>query len=52
MYVKIINPKTNGRKVYSNSGSSQRCVNYLVAEAKKAAALQERRRPLYTSWRR
>ena len=36
MYVKIINPKTNGRKVYSNSGSSQRCVNYLVAEAKKA----------------
>ena len=35
MYVKIINPKTNGRKVYNNSGSSQRCVNYLVAEAKK-----------------
>ena len=36
MYVKIINPKTNGRKVYSNRGSSQRCVNYLVAEAKQA----------------
>ena len=36
MYVKIINPKTNGRKVYSNRGSSQRCVNYLVAEAKQS----------------
>ncbi len=35
MYVKIINPKTNGRKIYNNRGSSQRCVNYLVGEAKK-----------------
>lgn len=38
MYVKIINPKTNGRKAYNNSGSSQRCVSYLVAEAKKTGA--------------
>lgn len=34
MYVKIINPKTNGRVVYANTGSAQRCANYLVQEAK------------------
>ena len=36
MYAKVINPKTNGRKVYNNAGSSQRCANYLVKEAKEA----------------
>ena len=35
MYAKVINPKTNGKKVYSNKGSSQRCANYLVQEAKE-----------------
>ena len=35
MYAKVINPKTNGRKVYNNAGSSQRCANYLVKEAKE-----------------
>ena len=36
MYAKVINPKTNGRKVYNNNGSSQRCANYLVQEAKES----------------
>ena len=36
MYAKVINPKTNGRVVYNNAGSSQRCANYLVKEAKEA----------------
>jgi hypothetical protein len=36
MYAKIINPKTNGRKVYNNAGSSLRCANYLSKEAKEA----------------
>ena len=36
MYAKVINPQTNGRKVYNNAGSSQRCANYLVKEAKEA----------------
>ena len=36
MYAKVINPATNGRKVYNNAGSSQRCANYLVKEAKEA----------------
>ena len=36
MYAKVINPKTNGQKVYNNAGSSQRCANYLVQEAKEA----------------
>ncbi|WP_242478925.1 DUF5712 family protein [Hymenobacter lapidiphilus] len=36
MYAKVINPKTNGQKVYNNAGSSQRCANYLVKEAKEA----------------
>ena len=36
MYAKIINPKTNGRKVYNNAGSSQRCASYLAKEAKEA----------------
>lgn len=35
MYAKVINPKTNGRKVYNNAGSSQRCANYLAIEAKE-----------------
>jgi hypothetical protein len=34
MYAKIINPKTNGKKVYDNRGSSLRTVNYLAKEAK------------------
>ena len=33
MYAKVINPATNGRKVYNNAGSSQRCAAYLVKEA-------------------
>ena len=36
MYAKVINPATNGRKVYNNAGSSQRCASYLVKEAKEA----------------
>jgi len=36
MYAKVINPKTNGRVMYNNAGSSQRCANYLVQEAKEA----------------
>jgi hypothetical protein len=36
MYAKVINPKTNGRVVYNNAGSSQRCANYLVKESKEA----------------
>lgn len=36
MYAKVINPKTNGKKVYDNKGSSARCTNYLVKEAKAA----------------
>lgn len=36
MYAKVINPKTNGRKVYNNAGSSQRCASYLAKEAKEA----------------
>jgi len=35
VYVKIINPKTNGKVVYSNAGSARRCANYLVKEAKE-----------------
>ncbi|WP_223654258.1 DUF5712 family protein [Hymenobacter psoromatis] len=35
MYVKIINPATNGRKVYANKGSARRTTNYLVKEAKQ-----------------
>ena len=38
MYAKVINPKTNGRKVYNNAGSSQRCASYLAKEAKEAGA--------------
>lgn len=34
MYAKIINPKSNGQVVYANTGSAQRCANYLVQEAK------------------
>jgi hypothetical protein len=36
MYAKIINPKTNGKKVYDNKGSALRTANYLVQEAKEA----------------
>ncbi len=36
MYAKVINPQTNGRKVYNNAGSSQRCANYLAKESKEA----------------
>lgn len=35
MYAKVINPKTNGRKVYDNKGSSARATNYLAKEAKE-----------------
>jgi len=34
MYAKVINPKTNGKKVYDNKGSSLRTANYLAKEAK------------------
>ena len=36
MYVKVINPQTNGKKVYDNKGSSRRATNYLAQEAKEA----------------
>lgn len=36
MYAKVINPKTNGKKVYDNKGSSLRTANYLAKEAKDA----------------
>lgn len=36
MYAKVINPKTNGKKVYDNKGSSLRTTNYLAKEAKDA----------------
>ena len=36
MYAKVINPKTNGKKVYDNKGSSLRTTNYLGKEAKDA----------------
>ena len=36
MYVKVINPQTNGKKVYDNKGSSLRATNYLAQEAKEA----------------
>jgi hypothetical protein len=36
MYAKVINPKTNGKKVYDNKGSSLRTTNYLAKEAKAA----------------
>lgn len=35
MYAKVINPKTNGQKVYNNSGSTRRLTNYLSQEAKE-----------------
>ncbi|WP_223654424.1 DUF5712 family protein [Hymenobacter psoromatis] len=35
MYVKIINPATNGKKVYANAGSARRTTNYLEQEAKE-----------------
>jgi hypothetical protein len=36
MYVKIINPTTNGQKVFDNAGSARRTINYLAKEAKAA----------------
>ena len=36
MYAKVINPATNGRKVYNNAGSSQRCASCLAKESKEA----------------
>ncbi|GAB3637906.1 hypothetical protein GCM10027422_34960 [Hymenobacter arcticus] len=35
MYVKVINPKTNGQKVFDNAGSARRTTNYLEKEAKE-----------------
>jgi hypothetical protein len=35
MYAKVIDPKTNGQKVYNNSGSTGRLTNYLSQEAKE-----------------
>lgn len=35
MYIKIINPATNGKKAYSNRGSARQATNYLEGEAKK-----------------
>lgn len=34
MHAKVIDPNRHGKIVYQNSGSSQRCVNYLAKEAK------------------
>ncbi len=34
MYVKVINPKTHGKKAYNNSGSCAALVNYLCKEDK------------------
>lgn len=36
MYAKVINLKTNGKKVYDNKGSSLRTTSYLAKEAKEA----------------
>lgn len=35
MYIKIINPATNGKNAYSNKGSARQATNYLEGEAKK-----------------
>jgi hypothetical protein len=35
VYAKVINPKTNGKKVYDNKASSLRTVNYLAKEVKE-----------------
>ncbi|WP_206026012.1 DUF5712 family protein [Hymenobacter metallicola] len=35
MYIKIINPATNGRNAYSNKGSARQASNYLEKDAKK-----------------
>jgi len=35
MYIKIILPKVNGKKAYSNKGSARQATNYLEHEAKK-----------------
>ena len=35
MYVKLLNPRTNGRMVYANAGSARRATNYLAQEAKE-----------------
>jgi len=35
MYIKVIDPKTNGKNAYSNKGSSRQAANYLEGEAKK-----------------
>ncbi|WP_202910562.1 DUF5712 family protein [Hymenobacter sediminis] len=35
MYIKIINPATNGKNAYSNRGSARQATNYLEGEAKK-----------------
>lgn len=39
MYAKVINPKTNGKKVYDNKGSSLRTANYLAKESKDAGGV-------------
>lgn len=39
MYAKVINPKTNGKKVYDNKGSALRTANYLAMEAKEQGAV-------------
>ena len=39
MYAKVINPKTNGKKVYDNKGSALRTANYLAKEAKDQGAV-------------
>lgn len=36
MYAKVIDPKTNGQKVYNNSGSTRWLTNYLSQEAKES----------------
>ena len=35
MYIKVINPKTNGKNAYSNKGSARQAANYLEHEAEK-----------------
>ncbi|WP_251047234.1 DUF5712 family protein [Hymenobacter sp. ISL-91] len=36
LYAKVLNPATNGKKVYGNTGSVRRATNYLEQEAKQA----------------
>jgi hypothetical protein len=35
MHIKVLNPKTNGKNAYSNTGSARQAANYLEHEAKQ-----------------